>query len=351
MPIKYQIGGFSNKLIMKKVFFLFFIPTIVQGQFLYDTLYYQKFYNKTLWSLYINSVSNSFGLSQKFQQDTLIKTNLNITAESFQEYGISYSNHKQFIMINLFTAPGTDAKRKPTPRYSNGMYSYSDRNYLIDLGYNWFTNYYEKNTSNFYKNFNDSTPFYDYGKLRSLNTFINYTHFTNYKKFSYRAAYTGTARQKKSAASFLYFFNTNYNRLESDSAIIPFQIRKNYNQFGELNRLYNIRLAAGAGGSGTLVLFKSFFINGTLLVGPGLQFQQYSFKATSGFKNRVNTMYLADLRFAIGINLNRFVLSNVTLINYQAYSISKLSYTNTILSNRFSIGYRFNTRSRKIFGR
>lgn len=328
-----------------------FIFKLSDAQFLFDTLYYEKYYNKTLWSLYINSVSNSFGVKQSFNADTTLKTNLELTAESFQEYGISFSNHKQFIMINLFTAPSLDAERKPTPRYSNAMYSYSDKAFLIDLGYNWFTNYFEKNTGNFIRNFNDSMPYYDYGKLRSLNTYLMYTHFTNYKKFSYRAAYAGTSRQKKSAASFLYFLNLNYNRLESDSAIIPFYIRRNYNQFGELNRLFNFRITAGTGASGTLVVLKSFFANCTAMIGPALHIQQYSLKTNSGFTSRFTASVFTDLRFAVGFNLKRFVLSNVTLINYHAYNLNKINIANTLISNRFSIGYRFNTKSRKVFGR
>ncbi len=334
---------------MRKIILLFVITSSVKAQFLFDTLYYKKIYDKTLWSIYVNSVGTNFQLKQTFISDTTLKTPLNISAESLQEFGISYANHKQFVMINLFMALASDANKKPKPRYSNAIYSYADRQFLIDVGYNWFNSYYEKNSSNFIKNFNETTPYYDYKKLRSLNAFINYTSFFNYKKFSYRAAYHGTARQTKSAASLLYFINADYNRLESDSAIIPFYVRNSYDKFGQLNRLFNYRLATGIGASGTLVLLKSFYINATGMVAPALQMQQYSLKPTSGFTNKLSVLYIADLRFAIGLNLKQFVISNITLINYQAYKISKVNLSNTLISNRFSIGYRFKTKSRKVF--
>jgi hypothetical protein len=339
---------------MKKIIQLLLVLSYLNANaqhHLYDTSYYEKFYDKTLWSMYINSVNNVLALKQSFNADTSIKTSLDVNAESLQEYGISFANHKQYVMIRLFGLPSSGSKQKPIPKYSNAFYVQSDRNYLLEMGYNWYSNFYEKNSSNFIKNFNDSLPYYKYGKLRSLNTFINYAIFRNYKKFSYRGAYMGTARQKKSAATLLYFFNTNYNRLESDSAIIPYYIRKNYNEFGELYRLYNLHAVAGGGGSATLVAFKSLFINGTVMLGPGLQFQQYSFKPVSGFKTRLGFLFYSDVRLAVGINLKKFVLSNTTLINYKTYNIKKLNLTNTLLSNTFSIGYRFNTRSTKIVRR
>jgi hypothetical protein len=334
---------------------IFFIPVLLVcclrsgAQHLFDTASYIKLYDKTLWSAYINSVANNISLQQNYNLNTSQKTKLSVAVESLQEYGISYTNYKRTVMINLFGVPGLEANRKPTPKYFNIAYSQNGRNNLVETGISNFSGYYERNSGNVINNYNDLLPYYSYVKLQGTNAFVQYILFKNYKKFSYRAAYNHTAIQKKTAATFLYFLNVGYNRLKNDSAFIPVTVRNEYAQFGSMNRLLNLHTVVGIGGSGTLVLFKSFYANGTMMLGPGLQFQRFSLQSGSGPANQVKPIYMGDARFAFGINLKRFVLSNATLINFKAFNLGKINISNTHISNRFAIGYRFASKnSRKI---
>jgi hypothetical protein len=334
-----------KKVIIIIVFSCCIVP--LKAQFLYDTLKYVKFYDKPLWSLYQNFYSNSFLISQNYVKDSLANTTLNINAESVKEVGISYAKNQYFVAINLFGILNEQSGRKPKPRYANGVGSFSDRDYLVECGFNWFTGYFDKNSKNINPKFNDSLPYYDYGKLRSLNTFFNYVHFNNYKNFSYNAAYKGLARQKRSALSGLYFANVNYNRMESDSAIVPYSIRGTYREQGQTNKLFNTYFAFGIGASGTLVLFKSFFVNLTLMGGPGFQAQHYSLKTKSGFTNGLGVLFYGDTRFAFGVNLKRFIIYSASTVQFKYYTVKKLNFTNTFFSNTFSVGYRFNQRKSK----
>lgn len=332
---------------LKIILLVALLVSRLPAQFLYDTLKYVKFYDKPIWSLYQNYYANSFGITQNYAKDSITNTALNINAESFKEIGIAYAKNQYYFTINLFGILNEAANRKPRPKYANGTASFSDRDYLWEGGFNWFSGYYDKNSSNLIRNFNDSVPFYNYGKLRSLNTFINYVHFTNPKSFSYNAAYKGTARQKRSAGSLAFFTTVNYNRLESDSAIIPYTVRNAYREQGQMSKLFNTHLVGGIGYSGTLVLFKSLFINATLMVGPGLQLQQYALKTQAGFKNRAGLLFYGDGRFAFGLNLKRLVIYSTTHIQFRYYTIKQLQVNQTFLSNTFSIGYRFNQRYNK----
>lgn len=268
-----------------------------------------------------------------------------MNAESFKEVGISWANDKIYGAVNLMTLPADASKRKPKTKYANAIASFSDRGYLVEAGYNWFSGYYEKNSQNFVRPFNESMPYYDYGKLRTLNILLNYVRFNNYKKFSYNAAYRGNARQKKSAGSALYYLSLNYNRAESDTAIIPFQVRKSYDRIGSMNKLFNFYVNGGVGASGTLVIMKTLYFNATGMVGPGLQFQQYSLVNEHGLRNRINLMLYGDVRFAVGLNLKRFVISSITIVNFKYYNLQKVNITNNYLCSSFNIGYRFNTRN------
>ncbi len=335
---------------MKHKFYIFIFLLCFKfssSQHLYDTTKYIKFYGKTLWSLYFNSSNSSIAVTQDYNKDTSINTSLNLTAESFQEIGISYVNRKVQALINLVNIPSTSSNRKPNSTYSNCLISFSDKNYLHETGYNWFNSYYDKNSKNFIKNFNDSTPFYNYNRLRTLNVFYRYVNFNNYKKFSYSAAYRGTAQQRKSAFTTLYYLGANYNRMESDTAIIPFYVRKSYDRLGDLNKFFSYNVSGGIGVSATVVMLKCFFINATGMMGPAIQLRQYSIYNKNGFNNKVNFFLTADLRFAIGVNLKRIMISNTTFINMKDYGIDKVNFRSTFVSNSFSLGYRFNTRNKR----
>ena len=321
---------------------------VCRSQRLYDTLYYTKCYDKTLWSLFQNTFSHALTLNQRYTKDSIVSSALSMQAESFVEFGISYANSKQFVAINLFTTPNVQSTRKPKPNYVNVYVSDSDRDHLYEVGFNWNRSYYDGNSANFVADFSGSKPYHYYQRFRTLNTYFNYIHFTNYKRFSYNAAYRGTARQKKSASTAMFSGGIHYTRAESDTAFIPYQVRGSYGDYSQLCKLFQLHISGGVGASGTLVLFRSLFVNAFAMVGPVVQIKQYDLFNTSGLNTRVGVNFFADGRCAIGLNLKNFMISNVTLINYRGTSLGRLDIGSTYISNSFSVGYRFKTRSRRI---
>ena len=326
--------------------FLFFNKTY--GQYYFDSTYIKKYYNTAVWSLYQYYSDHSLYISQKFRKDTGISTKLNPVAESLTDVGFIYSNEKSFLAFNLYSVPNQPSKRKPQPKAINFIIGINDNNKLSELGVNWFTGYYEKNSANFVPNFNDSTPYYSYDKLKTTNVFYNYINFTNKRKFSYGAAYRGSALQKKSAAAFVNYATINYNRLKSDSAFIPSYVRESYDKYGQMNKLQNVYIVVGAGVSGTLVIKKVFFTNLTLMVGPGLQYQNYSFTNSSKSKNAINILFQSDIRYSIGFNFKHFYLISSSIITLKSYNMTRMGLTSGHLMNQFTLGLRLN-RIGKIF--
>jgi hypothetical protein len=318
----------------------------VRAQHYFDSTCIKKYYNSAVWSLYQNYNNHSLYISQSFHKDTTFNTKLNPIAESLTDVGFIYSDEKRFIAINLFSIPNQTSKQKPKPGAINFIIGINDNNKVFELGANWFTGYYENNSRNFVPDFNDSIPYYHYNNMKTTNAFLNYLNFTNKRKFSYGAAYRGSAMQKKSAASFLYYASANYNGLKSDSAFIPVYVRYSYDRYGQMNKLHNAYLSLGVGYSATLVIKKVFFTNLTLMAGPILQYQNYSFVTSPKSIGAINTLLQGDIRYSLGFNLKHFYIISSNLISLKSYNMGKMSITSGHLMSQFIIGVRLDRRGR-----
>jgi hypothetical protein len=337
-----------RKLILKSLVLttLVFNFNAASAQYYFDSTYIKKFYNNAVWSLYQNYNNHSLYISQNFDKENTVNTALNPIAESLTDIGFIYSNEKRFFAFNLFSIPNRPSTRKPQPKALNFIIGINNDNKLSEIGLNWFTGYYENNSVNFVPNFNDSTPYYSYGNLKTLNIFYNYINFTNKRKFSYGAAYRGSALQKKSATSFAYYVSANYNGINSDSSFIPSYVRNSYDKFGQMNRLNNAYLLAGGGYSATLVIGKVFFTNLTLLAGPGLQYQNYSLINEGKSKTAFNLLLQGDIRYSVGLNFKYLYIISSNIISLKYYNMSKMSITSGHLMNQFTIGLRLNRKGR-----
>ncbi len=332
-----------------KYFVLFFMclgMKHLSAQYYFDSTYIKKYYNSSVWSLYQNYNNHSLYISQSFQKDTALNTKLNPIAESLIDVGFIYSDEKRFFAFNLYSVPNQPSKRKPTPKAVNFIIGINDNNKVFEIGANWFTGYYEKNSRNFVPNFNDSTPYYHYDNMKTTNAFINYINFTNKRKFSYGAVYRGSALQKKSATSFVYYASANYNSLKSDSAFIPIYVRNSYDKYGQMNKLNNAYLLVGVGYSATLVIKKVFFTNLTLMIGPGLQYQNYSYVNFTKSINAINTLLQGDIRYSIGLNFNHFYVISSSMISLKSYNLTKMGITSGHLMNQFTLGLRLDRKGR-----
>ena len=333
-------------MVVSKIFFtviLSFVFVFCNGQKL-DTNYVKKFNNKFVLGVYQNYNNHSFFISQDFQKDSLYNTNLHAMAESLINTGILFSNGKLYLALNLFGFLSNAPSRKPEPRSLNFAFGLRNNGNLTEFGLNWFRGYYENNSSNFIPNFDKDSSFYSYNGLRSLQLFANHIHIYNKSRFSMNAAYKGGDIQKKSAYSFLHFFHVNYNNLISPDAIIPQAFRGSYERFGEMDKLNNFYLGAGIGGSGTWLITKDFFSNLTLMMGPGLQFQNYSITTDKVIRSRVNIMLHTDLRFSLGLNLGRFYIVSGNYFKVKTYNMREMKINSLHIMSNLTLGCRFGTK-------
>jgi hypothetical protein len=316
------------------------------AQFYFDSTYIQKYYNNAVWSIYQNYSNHSLQISQPNSKDTTQNTKLTPFAESLTDVGIIYSDEKKFFSFNLYSIPNQPSERKPQPKAVNFIIGTNEDNLVSELGFNWFTGYYDKNSSNIIANFNDTTPYYQYNGLKNTNVFYNYMNFTNKRKFSYGAAFKGNALQKKSATSFVHYANITFNRLKSDSAFIPNEVSSEYGKFGQLNRASNTSFAIGAGYSATLVIKKVFFTNLTLVGGPALQFHNYSLVNEKNNYKSASLAFQSDIRFSIGVNFEKLYIVSTSLVSLRSYNTNDITIESGHLMNQFTLGLRLKRKGR-----
>ncbi|HYG17406.1 MAG TPA: DUF4421 family protein [Ohtaekwangia sp.] len=172
---------------------------------------------------------------------------------------------------------------------------------------------------------------------RNFGVSLNYTF--NHNRFSFRSAYNYVERQLRSAGSFLLFANLSSFAAAGDSAILgqPYLSR-----FGADARVQEIRttsLSVAPGYTYSLI-FKGFFLNGTLAVGPAYNRVRYA-EADSGadFGAKLNVFVAA--RLGIGYNGDRFFggLSVMNQSTTARLGEAELNSANGIFKMVF--GYRF----------
>ena len=139
--------------------------------------------------------------------------------------------------------------------------------------------------------------------MRTRNFGVNGQYIFNNRRFSYRAAFLQNEYQKKSAGSFMLGGSLYYFRAAGDSAIIPSDViygapfwRENF------DRTNVISLSVNAGYAYTLVLYRHFFITGSIAAGPGINYTNRRGGSPDRMDAGIDYQLNGTLRVAVGYN-------------------------------------------------
>jgi len=172
----------------------------------------------------------------------------------------------------------------------------------------------------------------------SLSYFRISSQFIFSKKFSYKAAFKQSERQKESAGSFLILANNTFISLSNDASFIPLSEKNNYPNSYEINSIksntFNIALAYAY----TYVISKYFSASTILAGGLGLHMKQYFSGNLPHFSTRL-PWYLYS-KSAIGYNGEHFFCNINYTYDYNNIRFSEIDIN--VIRNYlgFSLGYR-----------
>lgn len=208
----------------------------------------------------------------------------------------------------------------------------------------WGLDVFYQKYSGFYVSDQDDEPppgisFPQRPDIRTRNFALTGYYLFNNKKFSFRAVYNFAERQLYSKGSLLVLCNIGAFRLSADSSVLTEPQEQVFGENVSFKRLRYTTFSIAPGYTYSLI-FKSFFLNGTLAVGPAYNWIYYKLD-NDAENNEIAINSFAAARIGIGYNGDR-LFGGITFSTQG----SQLRFGGTRFSNnngefKVLIGYRF----------
>jgi len=218
------------------------------------------------------------------------------------------------------------------------------RKAIIDLSLQNYKGFYIENAKDLNPSWNSKhDPYPIRPDIKTFTLGGSFYFLLNPTRFSYRAAFNQDEAQKKSAGSLLVGGYMNYFNIESDSSIIPIELRSAFNERAYLIKGKTLTFGTGVGYAYTLVIRKHFFI--TLSAIPGIALVNFEGQKENldYFFSKTKVAFRSQIRLATGYNGEKFYAGFNLNTNNISMDNSEHSSINYHLENiRFYAGRRFN---------
>lgn len=189
-----------------------------------------------------------------------------------------------------------------------------------------------------------NAPYPQRGDIVSRNIGLTGSYIFNYKKFSFRSVYNFSERQIYSKGSFLLLANLSRFKLEADSSILDDSQEAIFTAAASFRDLRYSTFSIAPGYTYNLI-YRNFFLNGTLGVGPAHHWIYFKGEVGGGEHDIAINSFVAA-RIAIGYNGNRIFGGVAFLTQGSNVKFEEVRFSNNNSSFKVLMGYRF-----KEFGR
>lgn len=233
----------------------------------------------------------------------------------------------------------------PLNERSKVIYGESD---ILDLqaniyGKRWGGEAYYQRYNGFYiddltKKVPANTPYPQRPDLETTNFGLTANYVFNSKKFSYRSAYNFADRQLRSAGTPVVFVSLNGFTTSGDTAIIG---RGYQDRFGDDALIKNIRVntLGVAPGYAYNFIFKGFFLNGTLALGPAHNSVSYTYDDDRTNRNSKIDLFVAT-RLSVGYNGDRVFGGLIFSSQARSSEFETVQLSSSNSSFKILVGYR-----------
>ncbi len=285
-------------------------------------------------------------ISQTLTKDSLNASKISYIAEANLIYGLEVNYDKINLSIG-FKNPSTTVDKKGDTKYRNIALNIGGNHWILENSYRSYSGFYNKNTVNYDTSFTRTGIYDQFPGIKSEAYKTKFLFFTNANKFSFKSGYSCNYRQLRSAFSFVLSANIYYNRLNSDSSFFPIKVRDYYDTHSSMHGLNVFALSIYGGGSWNLVLWKAFFMNLTLIIGPEEQWRTYHYLETYPTQTLFYTSISGDFRGSIGLNFKKFFVKFTGTSDFSWYNGNQINYLSKYGAVNFSLGYRFKIKESK----
>jgi hypothetical protein len=212
------------------------------------------------------------------------------------------------------------------------------------LGKKFGLDMYYQRYRGFYITDNDNEPGKDLpypqrGDIISRNLGVTGSYIFNNRKFSLRSVYNFSEKQIFSKGSFLALVNLGRFTLEADSSILDPTQEVIFSNNVSFKKLHYSTFSVAPGYSYNLI-YRSFFLNGTLGIGPAHHWIYYQRETGAGrHETGINSFVAA--RLGIGYNGDRIFGGIAFLTQGSNVKFEDVRFSNNNASFKILMGYRF----------
>lgn len=316
----------------------------------FDTNYVQLYPNRFIASIFQSYRYQNLYITQNATPDSTGASRINYKCSSRLVQGFAFDWDKLSIALSWKSPVDVNAEsRLGKASARNLSIGLNTKKARFEASYRYYQGFFDENTVNL-PEFNDSTPYFQNNDLAVRTFKLKHIYFRNKKqRFSYKAAYSNTQRQLKSASTWVFITNVYYQRIHSDDDIIPDIIPQDYYPgYRDIHRISSFGLSFHPGFSVNLVAFKRFFVNGTLAWGPQLQYRRIQHddytRNTSELKFQLSS---ADARFSLGYNGENFLIYSWFNGDYDVMDFPDMDVSRQFISGGVTIGYRFKLKEKR----
>lgn len=309
-----------------------------------DSTFVKTYRNSLIIRLYSGEKSHTLQLSD-LNSNYSIKylpngyTNLGIGV-NFRSFGLSLATK-----IPLWQM--SEIRHGETSRFGIQSYIYTSR-FSVDLLSSFLSGYYLVNSSEHISRFSRNIE-YQRQDISSANIGVTVNYIFNNKRFSYRAAFSDTERQLKSAGSLLAGGSVISYQTHADSSLVPREIKSHFfSKSRDISKTGVIAFNATIGYAYSLIFFKNGIFTMSYVVGTGLQENTFDREVNEEI-NRWRFSINHTGRIGIGYRFNRYYLrfGIIRSTQYTNLRYNDLGIGNGTNFMQVSLGKRFDLKRKK----
>lgn len=294
-----------------------------------DTNYIQSYYNDLILRVYSGEKTQSLeldDLNNPYRLKYLPNGYFNLgVGVNFKSFGLSLATK-----IPVFLE--SEVKHGETKRFGIQSYIYSNK-FSVDLLTSFLKGYY---LSNSYLHLKSYPKDLDYQRpdIASANIGISVNYIFNNTRFSYKAAFSDTEKQLKSAGSLLAGGSIFSYQTTADSALVPREIdATHFMKSRDLTKSGVLAFNANLGYAYSLVFLKRGIATFSYMLGSGVQDNSFD----SEFENEINKWrfsfnYIG--RIAIGYRFKQY-FARFVLIQSDQYTNLKFNDLSVVNGTNF----------------
>jgi len=295
-------------------------------------------------SKYIKSYPDHFFLWPVIKQRRL---DFELQRISNRKDAMAFKSNKPFSLgvgMYLFELGVEIAFAVPLNEQSKTIYGESNtRDFQINaFGKRWGADAHYQKYDGFYiddltKQVASGTPYPQRPDINTRNVGITGNYVLNSKKFSFRSAYNFAERQLRSAGTFVIFASLNGFKTSGDSALLG----ERQSRFGEDAYIREIKFNTFgvAPGYAYNLIYKGFFLNGTLAFGPAHNWISYTRDDQTKHSTKIDAF--ATIRISMGFNGDRFFGGLTFASQGRSAKFEDVMLNSSNTSFKILFGYRF----------